>query len=98
MRYPVRLGVGENIFTQSDRAWSWSQPIVAPAFRGRVLASRLEAIGDLVDGGASPAVALDEEMDLELLMGRLALVIAGMGVPRRVARFGASPGPRGSPA
>ncbi len=75
MRYPVRLGVGENIFTQSDRAWSRSQPIVAPAFRGRVLASRLVAIDDLVDSELS-GVARDEEIDLELLMGRLALVIA----------------------
>ncbi len=75
MRHPVRLGVGENIFTQAERAWSRSQPIVAPAFRGRALASRLEAIDDLVESELS-GVARDEEIDLELLMGRLALVIA----------------------
>ncbi|MGZ4756713.1 MAG: hypothetical protein ACXWA9_17540, partial [Acidimicrobiia bacterium] len=27
---PIRLGVGENLFTQSDRAWARLQPSVAP--------------------------------------------------------------------
>src|SRR5579862_417840 len=30
---PIRLGVGENLFTQSDKSWARLQPAVAPAFR-----------------------------------------------------------------
>ncbi len=75
MRLPVRLGVGENIFAQSDRAWARAQPLVAPAFRGRALATRLERLDEIVAGQLA-GVRLNEELDLELLMGRIALVIA----------------------
>src|SRR5579862_3718009 len=30
---PVRIGVGENLFTASDKKWALIQPWVAPAFR-----------------------------------------------------------------
>ena len=75
MRLPVRMGVGENIFTQSDKTWARTQPLVAPAFRGRALASRLERLDEIIDGQLS-GVTPDEEIDLELLMGRIALVVA----------------------
>jgi cytochrome P450 len=75
MRLPVRLGVGENIFTESDKAWSRSQPVVAPAFRGRALASRLEGLDAIVDAQLT-GTSLGENVDLELLMGQIALVIA----------------------
>ncbi len=75
MRLPVRIGVGENIFTQSDKTWVRTQPLVAPAFRGRALASRLDGLDEIIDAQLS-RVARDEEVDLELLMGQLALVIA----------------------
>ena len=75
IRLPVRVGVGENIFTQSDKAWARAQPLVAPAFRGRALASRLERLDEIVAAQLA-SVKLNEELDLELLMGRIALVIA----------------------
>ena len=75
MRLPVRMGVGENIFTQSDARWAVAQPIVAPAFRSRVLAGRLEGLEKIVNAELSGVVA-GEELDLELVMGRIALVIA----------------------
>ncbi|MBK5288275.1 MAG: cytochrome P450 [Acidimicrobiia bacterium] len=75
MRLPVRLGVGENIFTQTDKAWSQSQPLIAPAFRSRALASRLERLGEIIERQLS-GVSVGQELDFELLMGQLALVIA----------------------
>ena len=38
---PIRVGVGENLFTQSDKAWAEFQPLVAPAFRKKALDARL---------------------------------------------------------
>ena len=56
MRIPVRMGVGENIFTQSDKAWARTQPLVAPAFRGRALASRLDRLDEIIDGQLSGVI------------------------------------------
>ena len=75
MRLPVRIGVGENIFTQSDKSWVVAQPLVAPAFRGRALAGRLERLDEIVDSELS-GIAVGEELDFELAMGRIALVVA----------------------
>ena len=36
-RAPIRVGVGENLFTQSDKAWARLQPLVAPSFRRKAL-------------------------------------------------------------
>ena len=74
-RIPVRMGVGENIFTQSENTWAVAQPLVAPAFRSRALAGRLEGLAEIVDSELS-GVVTGEELDLELVMGRIALVIA----------------------
>src|SRR6476659_3798765 len=38
---PIRVGVGENLFTQSDKKWGRLQPLVAPAFRKKALEARL---------------------------------------------------------
>src|SRR3954466_2009136 len=40
-RVAVRMGVGENLFTQTDKAWAQTQPPVAPAFRKKALDQRL---------------------------------------------------------
>ena len=75
MRLPVRMGVGENLFTLPDKAWALAQPVVAPAFRGRALAGRLERLDEIVAGQLDDVV-VGQELDLELAMGRIALVVA----------------------
>ncbi|MGZ4795406.1 MAG: cytochrome P450 [Acidimicrobiia bacterium] len=75
MRLPVQLGVGENIFTQPDEVWARTQPLVAPALRGPALAARLERLDEIVESEVAE-IPRDHELDLELVMGRLALVIA----------------------
>ena len=72
---PIRLGVGENLFTQSDKTWAMLQPAVAPAFRKKALESRLAGIDALIDDEVR-AIPLDTSVDLELAMGRIALVLA----------------------
>jgi cytochrome P450 len=72
---PIRVGVGENLFTQSEKAWAELQPAVAPAFRRRALDERLASIDALVADEVS-ALPLDHEVDLELAMGRIALILA----------------------
>ena len=46
---PIRIGVGENLFTQSDKAWARLQPAVAPSFRKKALETRLAGIDAIVD-------------------------------------------------
>jgi cytochrome P450 len=72
---PIRLGVGENLFTQSDTAWAALQPLVAPAFRKKALEPRLAAMDEVIadEVGALP---LDTPIDLELATGRMALRLA----------------------
>ena len=75
LRVPLRIGVGENLFSQSDKAWALTQPFVGPAFRKRALESRLADIDALVDDEVS-AIAYDTTVDLELIMGQIALRVA----------------------
>ncbi len=75
LRVPVRVGVGENLFSQSDKAWSLTQPFVAPAFRKRALESRLAEIDALIDREVR-AIPRDTTVDLELIMGRISLRVA----------------------
>jgi cytochrome P450 len=75
MRVPIRLGVGENLFTQRDKAWARLAPQLAPAFRKRALDARLRDVDDLIDAEVS-ALPIGEEIDLELAMGRIALILA----------------------
>ncbi|MGZ4688990.1 MAG: cytochrome P450 [Acidimicrobiia bacterium] len=72
---PIRLGVGENLFTQSDRAWARLQPSVAPAFRRKAIDERLVDLDALVDDEVR-AIPRDTSIDLELAMGRVALIVA----------------------
>jgi cytochrome P450 len=75
MRVPIRVGVGENLFTQRDRAWARLQPHLAPAFRKRALDARLADLDGLIDSEVAN-LPIDEEIDLELAMGRIALILA----------------------
>ncbi len=72
---PMRVGVGENLFTQSDKNWAKVQPFVAPAFRRKALEARLSEVDAIVDDEIR-AIALDDAIDLDLAMGRIALVLA----------------------
>ena len=72
---PIRVGVGENLFTQTDKNWAKVQPFVAPAFRRKALEPRLAAIDAVIDDEAQ-AIPLDAEIDLEHVMARIALRLA----------------------
>lgn len=72
---PIRIGVGENLFTQSDKAWAVSQPSVAPAFRKKALDERLATIDAIVDEEVN-SLRFDQALDLDLAMGRIALRLA----------------------
>jgi cytochrome P450 len=74
-RAPIRVGVGENLFSQTDKAWARVQPLVAPAFRKRALEPRLAEIDAMVDDEVR-AIPLDTNVDLELVMGEIALRVA----------------------
>ena len=72
---PIRVGVGENLFTQSDKNWGKLQPSVVPAFRRRALESRLADIAALIAAEVD-AIPLETSVDLELAMGRIGLSLA----------------------
>jgi enediyne biosynthesis protein E7 len=72
---PIRMGVGENLFTQSDKAWAQVQPLVAPAFRKKALEQRLADIDALIDDEVGQ-IPRDTTIDLEVAMGRMALRLA----------------------
>jgi len=72
---PIRLAIGENLFTQADKAWGLLQPAVAPSLRKRALEDRLADIDGLIEREVD-AIQLDTVVDLELAMGRIALVLA----------------------
>ena len=72
---PIRLPIGDNLFTQSEKAWSMFQPEVAPQFRKRAMESRLADMPSIVDEEVR-AIPYDTAIDLELTMGRIALVLA----------------------
>ena len=74
-RVPIRLGVGENLFTQRDKAWARLQPQLAPAFRKRALDVRLADLDRVIEREVA-SLPIDEEIDLELAMGRIALMLA----------------------
>jgi cytochrome P450 len=74
-RTAIRMGVGENLFTQSDRAWALLGPSVAPAFRKKALDARLAGIDAIIDDEVA-SLPYDKTIDLELAMGRIALRLA----------------------
>jgi cytochrome P450 len=72
---PIRLGVGENLFTQSDKSWAELQPLVAPALRKKSLEARLADIPTLIADEVR-SLPFDQSIDLELTTGRIALTLA----------------------
>ena len=72
---PIRVAVGENLFTASDKKWAKVQPFVAPAFRRKALEPRLAAMDALIQDEVD-AIPLDQTIDLEAAMGRIALRLA----------------------
>ncbi|HEY1650548.1 MAG TPA: cytochrome P450 [Acidimicrobiales bacterium] len=72
---PIRLSIGENLFTQSERDWSMLQPTLAPDFRKRALDERLAQAGALISDEVA-ALPYDAEIDFDQAMGRLALIFA----------------------
>ena len=75
LRVPIRVGVGENLFTQRDQAWALLQPSLAPAFRKKALEQRLANIDVLIDEEVR-ALPHNTTIDLEVAMGRIALRVA----------------------
>jgi cytochrome P450 len=69
---PIRLAVGENLFTQSDKRWALVQPAVAPAFRRKALEARVGDIDAIVDDDIG-AIAIGEPVDFTSLMERIAM-------------------------
>jgi enediyne biosynthesis protein E7 len=72
---PIRVGVGQNLFTQSDKEWAKVQPFVAPAFRRKALESRLADLDALIRDEVA-SIPLDQDIDLDRVMGRIALKVA----------------------
>ncbi len=72
---PIRLGVGENLFTMPDNAWQTLQPQVAPAFRKRALDERIQNMTPIIESSIS-ALGHRPAFDAELMMGALALRLA----------------------
>ncbi len=72
---PIRLGVGENLFTQSDKHWSLVQPSLSPAFRKRTLAPRLAGVSHIIEQHTA-AIRRNQSIDLEVLANRIALAVA----------------------
>lgn len=73
--FPIRLAIGENLFTQSERDWSILQPLLSPDFRKRALAPRLAQAVALIDDEVA-ALPYDVEVDFDQAMGRIALIVA----------------------
>ena len=72
---PIRLGIGENLFTMPDDAWEIVQPQVAPAFRKRALDDRLSSMRSIIDDAVA-TIPRNRPFDVELTMGALALRLA----------------------
>ncbi|HUC14232.1 MAG TPA: cytochrome P450, partial [Acidimicrobiales bacterium] len=71
----AKLAIGDNLFTQGERAWAKLQPAVAPEFRKRALESRVTEINSLVSAEIA-ALPLDTSIDLDKVMGRIAMMVA----------------------
>jgi cytochrome P450 len=74
-RTPIRLGIGENLFTQGEKAWAAMEPTLSPSFRKRSLEPRLAEMPAIIDR-ALAEVRQDESTDIVALTGRIALVLA----------------------
>ena len=60
---PIRLALGENLFTQSDQDWSMLQPVLTPEFRKRALEPRLAEIPALVEEEVDAALPFDTDIN-----------------------------------
>lgn len=69
---PIRLGVGENLFSLPDKRWAQIQPEVAPAFRRKALEARLAELDPIIDDEIS-AIPVGADVDFSKLMDRIAL-------------------------
>lgn len=74
-RFPLRLAVGDNLFTASEKVWKLVQPHLAPSFRRSAMTERLDAIDQLIATEIS-ALPYDTVLDLDLAMARITLVVA----------------------
>jgi len=72
---PIRVAIGENLFTQRDKSWARLQPAVAPNFRKKAVDERMASAGGLIED-AVRAIPLGTTVDLDLAMGRIALILA----------------------
>jgi cytochrome P450 len=72
---PIRVAVGENLFTQRERAWSRVQPALVPALRKMAVQERLDAL-DGVIAEQIAAIPRGTTIDLDLATAQLALVVA----------------------
>jgi cytochrome P450 len=69
---PIRLAVGENLFSQPDKRWAELQPAVAPAFRRKALEARLVDIGAIVDDDVG-SIRVGVDVEFSALMERVAM-------------------------
>jgi cytochrome P450 len=72
---PIRLGIGENLFTQSEKAWAVTQPTLSPAFRKRSLDPRLAQMPELIERELA-TIQTSESVDVVALSTRIAMAIA----------------------
>jgi cytochrome P450 len=75
MTTPIRLAVGENPLTLSDKAWSKLEPFLAPDFRKRVIEPRVADIKDLVADEVN-SLPLGTTLDFDQVLGRVAMTVA----------------------
>ena len=86
MRVPIRLGVGENLFTQTGpRVGGAATRGCARVPQTRALDTRLAGLDALIAPEAA-SIPFDEEIDLGAPMGRIALDGRRVGAARRTAR------------
>jgi cytochrome P450 len=72
---PIRLGFGENLFTQTDRDWALVQPQLSNAFRRKTLATKLAALPEVI-GQQSAAIRPGDRIDFGALTNRIAMSVA----------------------
>ncbi|MGH9106810.1 MAG: cytochrome P450 [Acidimicrobiales bacterium] len=72
---PVRMAIGDFLFTQEERVWSLVQPFLSPDLRKRALEPRLAELGELIEDHVT-ALPVGRTLDLDQAMGRLALSVA----------------------
>jgi cytochrome P450 len=72
---PIRVAIGENLFTQADKVWARLQPAVAPNFRKKAIDARITGADEVI-AAAVDAIPVDTTVDLDVAMGRIALMLA----------------------